>query len=311
MRLVSGRHSGRDIVGILVGDVVRDLTGVLPDGDHSPMRRLLQKHGASLGELDDLDLPALPLDELVISAPVTDPSKIMAAPVNYTDHQKEMKQTGHVGALGLFLKAPSSIIGPGERVWLPYHDRRFDQEGELAVIIGRTLRDTSETEAMAGIAGFTCLLDITMRGGEDRSIRKSFDTFTPMGPHLVTPDEINDLGSVRLVCRVNGAPRQDAEIREMIWGVEKLVSYASSVMTLHPGDVLTTGTPAGVGEIGDGDEISVTIDGVGTLSVSVTASGAVTCPTSGATSGPVPPTSVTPVRARRADGGYDNAELAR
>ena len=116
------------------------------------------------------------------------PSKIIAAPVNYRDHQAEMSTDSQVGALGFFLKAPSSLLDPGGTIQLPYHDRRFDQEGELALVIGRTTRQVSEQDALSCVFGYTGLLDITMRGGEDRSTRKSFDTFTPMGPVLSAAD---------------------------------------------------------------------------------------------------------------------------
>jgi 2-keto-4-pentenoate hydratase/2-oxohepta-3-ene-1,7-dioic acid hydratase in catechol pathway len=184
-------------------------------------------------------------------------------------------------------------------VRLPYTDRRFDQEGELAAVIGRTARCVPVAEALDFVAGYTCCLDITMRGGEDRSTRKSFDTFTPVGPQLVTPDEVDDVSKLQLRTTVNGALRQDTDIGDLIWNVPQLVSYASSVMTLHPGDIITTGTPAGVGQIGDGDVVSVDIDCVGALSVSVSSAGAVTCPTRGAQRGPQPPADVTPVRSRR------------
>lgn len=117
----------------------------------------------------------IPLDQVRLRVPVADPSKIISAPVNYLDHQAEMS----VDALGIFLKAPSSLLDPGGAIQLPYHDRRFDQEGELALAIGRTVRNVSEREALSAVFGYTGLLDITMRGGEDRSTRKSFDTFTP------------------------------------------------------------------------------------------------------------------------------------
>ena len=123
-----------------------------------------------------------------------DPTKIVAAPVNYLDHQAEMNEAYHIDALGVFLKAP--VLGPrrtGQTIRLPYTDRRFDQEGELALVIGRRARDVAVADALDHVAGYTCLLDITMRGGEDRSTRKSFDTFTPVGPYLVTPDEVGPL----------------------------------------------------------------------------------------------------------------------
>ncbi len=138
--------------------------------------------------------------------------------------------------------------------------------------------------------GYTGLLDITMRGGEDRSTRKSFETFTPMGPVLVTADEFGDPGDVELRCWVTGNLRQQATTRDLIWDVAHLVSYASSVTTLHPGDVISTGTPAGVGPITAGDTIRLELSGLGLdLTVQVAADAAVASVTGGHDRGPVPP----------------------
>jgi 2-keto-4-pentenoate hydratase/2-oxohepta-3-ene-1,7-dioic acid hydratase in catechol pathway len=236
----------------------------------------------------------VPLRDVRLRVPVPDPSKIIAAPVNYRDHQSEMNVDSHVGALGFFLKAPSSLLDPGGTIQLPYHDRRFDQEGELALVIGRTARRVSEHDALSYVFGYTGLLDITMRGGEDRSTRKSFDTFTPMGPVLVTADEFGDPGDVRLRCWVAGDLRQQASTRDLIWDVARLVSYASSVATLYPGDVISTGTPAGVGPITAGDTIRLELSGLGLdLEARVAADGATASPTSGRGRGPVPPPPVT------------------
>jgi 2-keto-4-pentenoate hydratase/2-oxohepta-3-ene-1,7-dioic acid hydratase in catechol pathway len=236
------------------------------------------------------DEAGIPLRDVRLRAPIADPSKIIAAPVNYRDHQAEMSSDSHVGALGFFLKAPSSLLDPGGTIQLPYHDRRFDQEGELALVIGRTTRHVSEDDALSYVFGYTGLLDITMRGGEDRSTRKSFDTFTPMGPVLVTADEFGDPGDVQLRCWVSGELRQKAATRDLIWGVARLVAYASSVTTLYPGDVITTGTPAGVGPVTAGDTIRLELSGLGLdLEARVAADEAVTSPTSGRGRGPVPP----------------------
>jgi 2-keto-4-pentenoate hydratase/2-oxohepta-3-ene-1,7-dioic acid hydratase in catechol pathway len=225
-----------------------------------------------------------------LRVPVADPSKIIAAPVNYRDHQAEMSSDAQVGALGFFLKAPSSLLDPGGTIQLPYHDRRFDQEGELALVIGRTARHVSPQDALSCVFGYTGLLDITMRGGEDRSTRKSFETFTPMGPVLVTADEFGDPGDVELRCWVSGDLRQQASTRDLIWGVARLVSYASSVTTLFPGDVITTGTPAGVGPLAPGDTIRLELSRLGLdLTAQVAADDAVASPTSGHGRGPVPP----------------------
>lgn len=260
-------------------------------GEGSPARRLLASLGERRGELEELASsgPRVPLEGLRLLAPVPDPTKIVAAPVNYRAHMEEMSQDAHIEALGVFLKAPSSLLDPGGVVRLPYGDRRFDQEGELAVVIGRKAREVGEAEAMDHVAGYTCLLDITMRGGEDRSTRKSFDTFTPCGPWLVTADEIGAGGGLSLRCWVNGDLRQDASTSDLIWGVPRLVSYVSSVMTLLPGDIISTGTPEGVGPLAGGDRVAVEVSGVGRLEVGVSAEGAVPSVTSGAGRGPVPP----------------------
>jgi 2-keto-4-pentenoate hydratase/2-oxohepta-3-ene-1,7-dioic acid hydratase in catechol pathway len=279
MRLVS-YDDGR--VGYLAVDQVIPMPA-------RTMRDVLSAWGT--GELSVPDREAgIPLRDVRLRVPVADPSKIIAAPVNYRDHQAEMSSASQVGALGFFLKAPSSLLDPGGTIQLPYHDRRFDQEGELALVIGRTARHVSEQEALSCVFGYTGLLDITMRGGEDRSTRKSFETFTPMGPVLVTADEFGDPGDVELRCWVSGTLRQKASTGDLIWGVARLVSYASSVTTLYPGDVISTGTPAGVGPLVAGDTVRLELSGLGLdLVAQVAADNAIASPTSGHNRGPVPP----------------------
>ena len=279
-----------DRIGLVEGQEIFDVTSVLdgsPDGPSS-MRRLIR-------DWDRVDVRSAarqprPLSEVQLHAPVPDPSKIFAAPVNYRDHQAEMSQVNHISTMGLFLKAPSSVLDPDGTIQLPYSDRRFDQEGELACIIGRRTRRVSEEDALSHVFGYTGLLDITMRGGEDRSNRKSFETFTPMGPWLVTADEIVAPDDVALRCWVTGGLRQDASTADLIWGVAKLVSYASWVTTLEPGDVIATGTPAGVGPLEHGDTIELQISGLGgRLRAGVSTDGAVPSHTDGKSSGPKPP----------------------
>jgi 2-keto-4-pentenoate hydratase/2-oxohepta-3-ene-1,7-dioic acid hydratase in catechol pathway len=303
MKYLSFRtRTGHESVGALVGDRIMDVGSRLSieTAGLSPIRRLLLAHDGHLptSPEDLLGLPGFPREEIELLPVVPDPTKIVAAPVNYLDHKAEMNEDAHIDALGVFLKAPSSVIAIGETVRLPYTDRRFDQEGELAFVIGRTARNVAVSDTSDYIAGYTCLLDMTMRGGEDRSTRKSFDTFTPVGPHLVTPDEVGPLDQLRLQTWVNGDLRQDADISDLIWGVPALLAYATSVMTLHPGDIVTTGTPAGVGQVVDGDALAVEITRVGRLEASVSSKEAIECPTRGANRGPKPPAEVTAVRAR-------------
>lgn len=202
-------------------------------------------------------------------APLPNPSKILGAPANYRAHVAEMGNPTTIEQWGLFLKASSSVIGDGDTVQLPYTDVRTDQEGELAIIIGREARHVSPEIALDYVFGYTCLLDITTRSTEDRSTRKSYDTFTPIGPFIVTSDEIDDPDNLRLRCWVGEELRQDASTSAMIFGVRELIAYASSVMTLHPGDIIATGTPEGVSGLSGGDTIVVDIERVGTMKVTV------------------------------------------
>jgi 2-keto-4-pentenoate hydratase/2-oxohepta-3-ene-1,7-dioic acid hydratase in catechol pathway len=271
MRLVT-YDGGR--VGYVAEDRVVDLceqAGGGPEmGGYSAMRRLLVRWDEVR---ENLPAPtagnSVALADVRLAAPVPDPSKIVAAPVNYRDHKSEMELTVDISDLAVFLKAPSSIIAHGGVVELPYSDRRVDQEGELAAVIGRRARDVGEAEALDYVAGYTGLLDITMRGGEDRSTRKSFDTFTPLGPWLVTADEADPADAIDLDCTVGGEHRQSSNTKHLIWSVAKLVSYISTVMTLEVGDVIATGTPSGVGPLTAGDEVSVTLSSIGTLTVTV------------------------------------------
>ena len=216
----------------------------------------------------------IPLDRVQLRAPVVFPTKVIAAPVNYRLHLEEMRSVmSHpvhaIEKYGVFLKAPSSVVGPDATVELPFPDRRTDHEVELGVVIGRTARNVTAAEAMAYVFGYTGVIDITVRGDEDRSTRKSFDSFTPVGPVLVTADEIADPHALKLQLWVNGQQRQDGNTRDMIWNVPKLIEYASHVMTLYPGDLFSTGTPDGVGPLKAGDEVTIEVERIGRMSVGV------------------------------------------
>jgi 2-keto-4-pentenoate hydratase/2-oxohepta-3-ene-1,7-dioic acid hydratase in catechol pathway len=279
-------------VGVVQGDTIVDVTDAIPDvPGRTAMEALIATWPVAsdrIAEAAETGQPR-PLADVRLNAPVSRPSKIVAAPVNYVDHMNEMSEVIDISSLGVFLKAPSSVLDPDGTIRLPYHDRRFDHEAELGVVIGRRARNVGLEDALDHVFGYTCLLDITMRGGEDRSTRKSFDTFTPIGPWLVTPDEFGRPEDAHVEGRVNGVVRQSCPIGDLIWGVPKLIEYISSVMTLEPGDVIATGTPAGVGPIVDGDTVAVEISGIGVLTTSVSAAGAVACPTTGTGRGPVPP----------------------
>ncbi|MFP8883857.1 fumarylacetoacetate hydrolase family protein [Streptomyces mangrovi] len=263
-----GLVDGDDLV-----DVTEQLAGPGTPGPAGALHRYIETtETTARGGAARLDLSGcarVPLAEAALEAPLPRPGKIVGAPVNYLDHQAEMEYTTSIAELGVFLKANSSVIGPGRDIVLPYTDKRTDQEGELGVVIGRTARHVGADDALDHVFGYTCLLDITVRSGEDRSTRKSFDTFTPIGPWIVTADEIPDPDRLDLRCEVGGATRQRTSTADLIFGVRELIAYTSSVMTLHPGDVIATGTPAGVGPLDHGDRVVVEIERIGRLEVGV------------------------------------------
>ena len=271
MRLALFQHGRLGLVdGDDLVDVTEQLAGPGPYGPAGPLHRHIERAAGGHALVPDLGpCPRVPLAEADLEAPLPLPGKIIGAPVNYLDHKAEMEYTTSVADLGVFLKANSSVIGPGQDVVLPYSDKRTDQEGELGVVIGRTASHVTADEALSYVFGYTCLLDITVRSDEDRSTRKSFDTFTPVGPWIVTADEIPDPDTLDLRCDVGGTARQHTNTADLIFGVRDLIAYASSVMTLYPGDVIATGTPAGVGPLGHGDRVVVEIERVGRLEVGV------------------------------------------
>jgi 2-keto-4-pentenoate hydratase/2-oxohepta-3-ene-1,7-dioic acid hydratase in catechol pathway len=216
-----------------------------------------------------LQQPAFPLSQVKILPPVV-PSKIVCVGRNYADHAAELGNQVPKEPL-LFLKAPSAIIGNGETIRLPSQSTQVEHEGELAVVIGRTCKDISENDDVLDyVRGFTCLNDVTARDLQKKDVQftraKSFDTFCPVGPFIET--EI-DLENARLATRVNGEQRQSAKLSQMVFPVDYLIRDISNVMTLVPGDVIATGTPAGVGKLQAGDVCEVEIDGVGVLRNSV------------------------------------------
>ncbi|MFC8009054.1 fumarylacetoacetate hydrolase family protein [Streptomyces cinereoruber] len=260
-------------LGVVDGDTLTDVTDQVTLSSAGPAGALQQYietvSDAAGPVLDPTSGRRVALADVSLEAPLPRPGKIIGAPVNYLDHKAEMDYPTSIADLGVFLKANSSVIGPDQDIVLPYSDVRTDQEGELAVVIGRTASQVSADEALDYVFGYTCLLDVTVRSGEDRSTRKSFDTFTPIGPWIVTADEIEDPDRLDLRCDVAGETRQSTNTKYLIFGVRELVAYASSVMTLYPGDVIATGTPAGVGPLSDGDRVVVEIEKIGRLEVGV------------------------------------------
>ena len=194
------------------------------------------------------------------------PSKIIGIGRNYVEHARELGNEMPKVPM-VFFKPPSSLIGPGEPIVLPGICQRVEFEGEIGIVIVRRLRNTDAAAAERAIAGFVCVNDVTCRdlqkvdGQWGRA--KGFDTFCPAGPRVATG---LDWHSLELSCRVNGVERQRAKATDMHFSIPELVSFLSGVMTLEPGDLIATGTPAGTGPLQNGDTVEVEISGVGTLS---------------------------------------------
>ncbi len=245
MRLVRFHYLQGDAWGVVSGTEVQLLQGS-PYGDWSP-------EGVSF-----------PLEGLELLPPCN-PGKIVCVGLNYRDHAKEVGSPLPEEPL-LFLKPPSATIGPRQRIIYPDSSKQVDYEAELAVVIGKRLKNTGESGARAGILGYTCANDVTARDLQRRDGQwtraKSFDTFCPVGPCLETGLDPANL-SIKLT--LNGETRQDSSTKEMIFPVERLISFISEVMTLNPGDVILTGTPAGIGAMQVGDVVSVEIGGIGVL----------------------------------------------
>lgn len=272
-------------IGLVKGDMVHDVSGIL---GRLPPARYAERSGDALianlpslrREIEGLAAEAmpLPLDDVALEPPVGHPGKLMAAPVNYQDHLDEARadpatfsaaQTRRIHEMGLFLKAPSSLAGCSHGINLGPLDRRTDHEVELALVIGQRCRHVTRESALSMVAGYCIGLDITIRGSEERSLRKSLDTYSVLGPYLVTADELGDPAGLDLSLDVNGEARQRASTRDLIIDVPGLIEFASSWYTLEPGDVIFTGTPAGVGPIQPGDRITASISRIGAMEVQV------------------------------------------
>lgn len=212
------------------------------------------------------DLPDdIPLAEVEL-LPLVRPSKIVCVGLNYLDHARELGLPTPDEPV-LFLKPPSSVIGPGDAIVMPACSERVDYEAELALVIGRTARHVSEADAHRHLFGYSCANDVTARDLQQKDGQwtraKSFDTFCPVGPWIET--EVPDERALSIRAVVNGQLRQQGNTADMIFSPAKLISFISGVMTLLPGDVILTGTPGGIGPLAEGDEVSVEIDQVGFL----------------------------------------------
>lgn len=254
-------------VALLGADLPHTMVQLLVDWDTG-----LAELGAAVASATG----SVPLADLELTAPIPRPGKILAAGVNYRSHGEEQNREPPDHPV-MFAKMPTAVVGHGAEIrWSSSLTQAVDFEAELAVVIGRICRRVSPADALHYVAGYTCLNDVSARDlqyTDKQFVRaKSLDTFCPIGPWLVTADEVPDPQALPIRCLVNGDVMQQASTADMIFSVAELVSFCSQAMTLEPGDVVATGTPAGVGWfrepkvlLKDGDEVVVEIDGIGRL----------------------------------------------
>jgi 2-keto-4-pentenoate hydratase/2-oxohepta-3-ene-1,7-dioic acid hydratase in catechol pathway len=239
-----------------------DLAQWPPVGPTSLVARFAQVRPAI--EKATAELPRIPLASVTLRTPIPWPNKVIAYPVNYHDHGREMQANYRATHQGFFLKPNSSLSGAGEPVLLPnVPTREVHHESELAIVIGKEARGIRREDWRDYVFGYACLLDMVVRGREERVFRKAYDTFCPVGPWIVTADEVGDPTNLEMKLWVNGELKQDANTRDLV------LEMAAAVMTLYPGDIIATGTPAGVGPVKAGDKVRIRIERVGEMTVDV------------------------------------------
>jgi 2-keto-4-pentenoate hydratase/2-oxohepta-3-ene-1,7-dioic acid hydratase in catechol pathway len=279
-----------DRLGVVVGNMVHDVTaaqdeirkGARYDMKGDAVIAALPTWRARIEEMAKT-VAGKPLSSVKLLSPIARPSKTMAAPTNYKKHIEEMRsrtdlpreatqrQPPDIGKAGIFLKSNSSIVGPSEGIPLRFLDRTNEHEIELVAVIGKQGTNIPKDKAKEYIAGYTLGLDMTCRGGEDRSFRKSIDGYSVLGPWFVTADEIANPDDVTVTLTVNGALRQTADTKDLIYDIGRLIEFASSFYTLYPGDVYYTGTPQGVSPVKPGDVLRGKCDQVGEFEITVRA----------------------------------------
>ncbi len=271
-----------DRLGVVIGDQVHDVTAAQDEIRKSARYDMMGD--AVIAALPEWrarieamakQAPGKPISQVKLLPPVARPSKVMAAPTNYKAHIEEMAARSGtapeahrgIAAAGIFLKANSSIIGMSDVIPLRFPDRLNEHELEVVVVIGKKGTNITRENALDHIAGYCMGLDMTVRGKEDRSFRKSVDGYSPVGPYMVTADEIADPDNLPIELTVNGATKQKSNTSQLIYDIRKLIEFASSYYTLHPGDYFFTGTPSGVGPVQPGDWISASSPPLGELRI--------------------------------------------
>lgn len=277
MKFLTFLDAGKIKIGLLKNETVFEITGPgLPES----MKALIQGGSAAV-ELIRLQkslgrLPSLPLSDVKVLAPIDDPQKVVAIGHNYMDHIREQNASVPTHPM-VFAKFPSSIIGPGETItWDPEITQQVDIEVELGIVIGKRARKVKRTEALDYVFGYTVLNDVSARDvqyGDKQWVRgKSLDTFCPLGPVIVTADEIPNPHELGICSKINEFVMQDSSTSEMIFDISFLVSFLSHSFTLEPGDIIASGTPNGVGVfrnpqvfLKDGDVVTVEVEKIGRL----------------------------------------------
>jgi acylpyruvate hydrolase len=282
MRLVTYRSEGAWRSGILDGDGVRDTAAVARAAgvaaDCTSNRALLAAGADAIAALAGAtgEAEALPLADLELGPPITDPQKIVCLGLNYRDHAEETGMAAPPAPI-LFPKFASSLIGHGAPIVRPAVSDQLDYEAELAVVIGARCKDVAAEDALRYVVGAMNFNDVSARDLQMQTGQwtagKAIDTFGPCGPSLVLADEMGDLQALRVQCRVNGETLQDGTTADMIFPIAETIAFLSQLMTLEPGDIISTGTPAGVGftreppvRLRAGDVVDVEIEGLGVLS---------------------------------------------
>ena len=278
MRLLTFDHRGALRAGVRSGDTIVDVSRVDPDIppdlvsllEAGPAALAAAREAAERGD-------GINANAVRVAAPIQNPEKIFCIGLNYADHAAESNMPIPSEPV-VFSKFSSTIIGPGDAIRLPSVTRSIDYEVELVVVIGTAGKDISESDAMDHVAGYTVGHDVSARDfqlekpGGQWLLGKTFDTFAPLGPDIVTPDEVDDPHNLGIRCILNGETVQDSNTEQLIFKIDQLIAYLSRVVTLQPGDLIFTGTPPGVGMARDpqlwlqaGDTVVCEVDGIGRL----------------------------------------------
>ena len=271
-------------IGLVVDEAVIDISGIARDAGVAPPQRLngdplvmaLSGIAERLSSLDLTSFNRSPLASVRLNHPVRFPTKIVAGGSNYPKHRSEKSEVRPTGRRGYdfytdgpLLKANSSLAGAADTIELRFPERVTHHEIELVAVIGKLTDDVSPESALDYVAGYCIGLDISLIGQEEKSLRKSFDTYTVIGPWLVTSDEVSDPSKLEITLKVNGVVSQQAVTSEMVVDVQHMVAFASKFYRLYPGDILFTGTPSGTAPIAIGDRLEATISSIGSMTIGV------------------------------------------